>query len=188
MLHSDIRWDTDDFVEALRRAMSGDAAFDVDQDDDEDEEYERDLMGADVDRDIARFFDESRAEANAGPFVDHEGAQLDMDGAQDDDEEVMDDVPMDPAAMADYMLRMDQELQQTSIGRSFSASEDQSSANADVSEFLTEDHVPKQLDIDMNLVTNLLAAHQAEHGMPGPTFSMLAALGINLPPPKQGDD
>lgn len=38
------------------------------------------------------------------------------------------------------------------------------------------------VDVDLNLVQNLLAAHSAQGGLPGPASNLLASLGIVLPP------
>jgi hypothetical protein len=38
------------------------------------------------------------------------------------------------------------------------------------------------VNMDLNLVQNLLAAHSAQGGLPGPASNLLASLGIVLPP------
>lgn len=40
----------------------------------------------------------------------------------------------------------------------------------------------KPVDVDLNLVTNILASFESQHGLPGPVTNMAGMLGLKLPP------
>ncbi|XP_051578631.1 protein ecdysoneless homolog [Myxocyprinus asiaticus] len=87
-----------------------------------------------------------------------------------------------------YMDEMDQELQSTNIGKSFTqpdrvgnkADAPKSSSVTSGSEPAEEDIQP--LDVDLNLVTNLLESLASQAGLAGPASNLLQSLGIHIPP------
>ncbi|KAL6478331.1 hypothetical protein MHYP_G00141660 [Metynnis hypsauchen] len=116
--------------------------------------------------------------------------ELDSDDFEDEDEEDEDEeVGSQEQAGAEalgslkrYMDEMDQELQTTNIGKSFTRSgkgNDRADA-ASSSEPVEEELQP--LDVDVNLVTNLLESLASQAGLAGPASNLLQSLGIHLPP------
>ncbi|XDV43054.1 hypothetical protein PO909_011604 [Leuciscus waleckii] len=87
-----------------------------------------------------------------------------------------------------YMDEMDQELQSTNIGQSFTqnnrasneADAFKSSSATSGSELVEEEIQP--LDVDLNLVTNLLESLASQAGLAGPASNLLQSLGIHIPP------
>ncbi|KAJ2852768.1 hypothetical protein IWW36_000125 [Coemansia brasiliensis] len=81
---------------------------------------------------------------------------------------------------------MDQELSETPVGQSFRQhSQD------------TAEPVPHSLDtpyglddvnIDINLVSNIVESFQAQEGLPGPAGTMMGQAGIRMPRPAKSDD
>ncbi|XP_026141428.1 protein ecdysoneless homolog [Carassius auratus] len=110
-----------------------------------------------------------------------------------DDEEVQNGESQEQASaealdnLRKYMDEMDQELQSTHIGKSFTqnnrasnkADASKSSSSASRSE-LEEEIQP--LDVDLNLVSNLLESLASQAGLAGPASNLLQSLGIHIPP------
>uniref|UniRef100_A0A671M636 Protein ecdysoneless homolog n=1 Tax=Sinocyclocheilus anshuiensis TaxID=1608454 RepID=A0A671M636_9TELE len=141
----------------------------------------------------------------------HEGAEipskddeLDSDDFEDDDEEDDSDVDEDEEVqngesqeqagaealdnLRKYMDEMDQELQSTNIGRSFTQNNRTSntadaskSSLADAGSELVEEEI-QPLDVDLNLVSNLLESLASQAGLAGPASNLLQSLGIHIPP------
>uniref|UniRef100_A0A8C2BC26 Ecdysoneless homolog (Drosophila) n=1 Tax=Cyprinus carpio TaxID=7962 RepID=A0A8C2BC26_CYPCA len=130
--------------------------------------------------------------------------ELDSDDFEDDDEEDDNDVDEDEGVqncesqeqagaealdnLRKYMDEMDQELQSTNIGRSFTQNNRASNkADASKSSFadsgseLVEEEI-QPLDVDLNLVSNLLESLASQAGLAGPASNLLQSLGIHIPP------
>jgi hypothetical protein len=45
-----------------------------------------------------------------------------------------------------------------------------------------EDDDFRPVDVDLNAVKNLLESYESQHGLPGPTSSILGGMGIRIPP------
>ncbi|KAL7861525.1 hypothetical protein SRHO_G00129660 [Serrasalmus rhombeus] len=116
--------------------------------------------------------------------------ELDSDDFEDEDEEDEDEEvgPREQAgaealgSLRRYMDEMDQELQTTNIGKSFTrnAKGNDRAGAASSSEPAEEELQP--LDVDVNLVTNLLESLASQAGLAGPASNLLQSLGIHLPP------
>ncbi|KAE8590831.1 hypothetical protein XENTR_v10018223 [Xenopus tropicalis] len=90
-----------------------------------------------------------------------------------------------------YMEIMDRELAQTNIGKSFTTktkmsatthagaqkAEDSSSEDDNTA----DDVRLSQVDVDLNLVTNLLQSYSSQAGLAGPASNILQSMGIHLP-------
>uniref|UniRef100_A0A673HG91 Protein ecdysoneless homolog n=1 Tax=Sinocyclocheilus rhinocerous TaxID=307959 RepID=A0A673HG91_9TELE len=136
----------------------------------------------------------------------HEGAEipskddeLDSDDFEDDDEEDEDEEVQNGESqkqadaealdnLRKYMDEMDQELQSTNIGRSFTQNNRTSntadaskSSLADAGSELVEEEI-QPLDVDLNLVSNLLESLASQAGLAGPASNLLQSLGIHIPP------
>uniref|UniRef100_A0A8C1GWC0 Ecdysoneless homolog (Drosophila) n=1 Tax=Cyprinus carpio TaxID=7962 RepID=A0A8C1GWC0_CYPCA len=119
--------------------------------------------------------------------------ELDSDDFEDDDEEDDNDVDEDEGVqncesqeqagaealdnLRKYMDEMDQELQSTNIGRSFTLNNRVSLHRCCLS---CEEIQP--LDVDLNLVSNLLESLASQAGLAGPASNLLQSLGIHIPP------
>uniref|UniRef100_A0A3B5R137 Ecdysoneless homolog (Drosophila) n=1 Tax=Xiphophorus maculatus TaxID=8083 RepID=A0A3B5R137_XIPMA len=82
-------------------------------------------------------------------------------------------------SLKSYMDQMDQELQSTNVGKSFSQTVNASFYEGGVDE--AEEEI-QPLDIDVNLVANLLESLSSQSGLAGPASNLLQSLGIQLPP------
>ncbi|KAK2878909.1 hypothetical protein Q8A67_019700 [Cirrhinus molitorella] len=115
------------------------------------------------------------------------------DDNDDEDEKVQNGESQEQAGEAldnlrKYMDEMDQELQSTNIGKSFTqnnrasnkADASKSSSAASSSELVEEEIQP--LDVDLNLVSNLLESLASQAGLAGPASNLLQSLGIHIPP------
>merc|ERR1712048_1126120 len=71
---------------------------------------------------------------------------------------------------ADYMDAMSEELQQTSIGKSFRTHSENGNTSED-----------DELDVDVNLVRNFLESFTSQDGLSGPVSNLLQSMGLNLP-------
>ncbi|KTF86353.1 hypothetical protein cypCar_00008174 [Cyprinus carpio] len=130
--------------------------------------------------------------------------ELDSDDFEDDDEEDDNDVDEDEGVqncesqeqagaealdnLRKYMDEMDQELQSTNIGRSFTLNNRASnkadaskSSLAELGSELVEEEI-QPLDVDLNLVSNLLESLASQAGLAGPASNLLQSLGIHIPP------
>ncbi|KAI4887185.1 hypothetical protein NFI96_021282, partial [Prochilodus magdalenae] len=118
----------------------------------------------------------------------------DLEDEDDDDDEEEDEAEVSQeqagaealGSLRRYMDEMDQELQSTNIGKSFTHNGKQGSDRADAASS-SEPAEPaeeelKPLDVDLNLVTNLLESLASQAGLAGPASNLLQSLGINLPP------
>ncbi|XP_043119115.1 protein ecdysoneless homolog [Puntigrus tetrazona] len=124
--------------------------------------------------------------------------ELDSDDFEDDDDDDDDEVQnvesQEQAGaealdnLRKYMDEMDQELQSTNIGKSFTqnnrasnqAAASKSSSAASMSDLVEEEIQP--LDVDLNLVSNLLESLSSQAGLAGPASNLLQSLGIHIPP------
>ncbi|XP_016098239.1 protein ecdysoneless homolog [Sinocyclocheilus grahami] len=125
---------------------------------------------------------------------DFEDDDEEDDNDVDEDEEVQNGEPREQAGaealdnLRKYMDEMDQELQSTNIGRSFTQN-NRTSNTADASESsladagseLVEEEI-QPLDVDLNLVSNLLESLASQAGLAGPASNLLQSLGIHIPP------
>ncbi|KAJ8391765.1 hypothetical protein AAFF_G00085370 [Aldrovandia affinis] len=131
----------------------------------------------------------------------------DDDDENDDDDDDEDEGPVESAcrgagpggeagvealgSLRRYMEEMDQELQGTNIGHSFTQSQGGGGAGP------AKGAVPPQgsdsprpeeeeelvpLDVDLNLITNLLQSLSSQAGLAGPASNLLQSLGLHLPP------
>uniref|UniRef100_A0A096M6B6 Ecdysoneless homolog (Drosophila) n=1 Tax=Poecilia formosa TaxID=48698 RepID=A0A096M6B6_POEFO len=93
-------------------------------------------------------------------------------------------------SLKSYMDQMDQELQSTNVGKSFSQTNYKACVNNDSSRSPTGDGLLTEeaeeeiqpLDIDVNLVANLLESLSSQAGLAGPASNLLQSLGIQIPP------
>lgn len=96
-----------------------------------------------------------------------------------------------------YDDALEEQLAQTAMGKSFERSPgvpptDATSRTHDMgqSAMATAGMSPsgedgtelKPVDVDLNLVTNMLASFESQHGLPGPVTNMAGMLGLKLPP------
>ncbi|MCJ8736524.1 hypothetical protein PDJAM_G00013480 [Pangasius djambal] len=126
--------------------------------------------------------------------------ELDSDDLDDDDDDDDDDNDEEEEAEEEgseeqtgaetldnlrrYMDEMDQELQTTNVGQSFTYNSKQDGdmrEDAAGSSAQTEDDL-QPLDVDVNLVTNLLESLSSQAGLAGPASNLLHSLGLRLPP------
>ncbi|XP_001362511.2 protein ecdysoneless homolog [Monodelphis domestica] len=90
-----------------------------------------------------------------------------------------------------YMAQMDQELAQTSIGKSFTNWKRNENLPKEVSQTVDIDSdddeatadgpVLDPLDLDVNLVTNVLESYRSQDGLAGPASNLLQSMGVQLP-------
>lgn len=125
--------------------------------------------------------------------LDSDDFEDDEEDGSDDDEEVQNGESQEQAGAEEldnlrkYMDEMDQELQSTNIGKSFTknnrasnkADTSKNSSAALMSE-LEEEIQP--LDLDLNLISNLLESLASQAGLAGPASNLLQSLGIHIPP------
>uniref|UniRef100_A0A673KLG3 Protein ecdysoneless homolog n=1 Tax=Sinocyclocheilus rhinocerous TaxID=307959 RepID=A0A673KLG3_9TELE len=127
--------------------------------------------------------------------------ELDSDDFEDDDDEgndVNDDEEVQNGESQEqagaealdnlrkYMDEMDQELQSTNIGKSFTQNNRVSLHRCCLScahNLLVEEEI-QPLDVDLNLVSNLLESLASQAGLAGPASNLLQSLGIHIPPDK----
>jgi len=120
-------------------------------------------------------------ESDSDQFLDSEDSSV--------DESSFDSVPsQDGESIVDYMQQMDQELANTSVGKSFKM--DTGIPGADISsERHTDDSVnhdqvtdenSDSVNIDMNLVQNFIESVRNEDGHSGPVSNVMSSVGINL--------
>ncbi|KAJ2455433.1 hypothetical protein EV183_000765 [Coemansia sp. RSA 2336] len=84
------------------------------------------------------------------------------------------------------MRAMDQELSETPVGQSFRQHRQDTAEPAPNSP-----DAPYELDdvnIDINLVSNIVESFQAQEGLPGPAGTMMGQAGIRMPRPASADD
>ncbi|XP_075466929.1 protein ecdysoneless homolog [Ascaphus truei] len=114
----------------------------------------------------------------------------------DSDEDLAHDekTPFSEAALGSlrsYMEVMDRELAQTNIGKSFTtkpkASGDTKTVPPGAEDRDSEDNTASEeadlapVDMDLNLVTNLLASYSSQAGLAGPASNLLQSIGVHLP-------
>ncbi|XP_053093702.1 protein ecdysoneless homolog isoform X2 [Pangasianodon hypophthalmus] len=121
--------------------------------------------------------------------------ELDSDDLDDDDDDDDDDDEAEEEGSEEqtgaealdnlrrYMDEMDQELQTTNVGQSFTYNSKGGDMRPDAagSSAQTEDDF-QPLDVDVNLVTNLLESLSSQAGLAGPASNLLHSLGLRLPP------
>jgi hypothetical protein len=92
-----------------------------------------------------------------------------------------------------YTQVLEEQLAQTAMGKSFERTADVTAANAgptapEGSQSVNPQpegshHKLKPVDVDLNLITNMLASFESQHGLPGPMTNMAGILGLPFPPP-----
>uniref|UniRef100_A0A673KD85 Protein ecdysoneless homolog n=1 Tax=Sinocyclocheilus rhinocerous TaxID=307959 RepID=A0A673KD85_9TELE len=122
--------------------------------------------------------------------------ELDSDDFEDDDDEgndVNDDEEVQNGESQEqagaealdnlrkYMDEMDQELQSTNIGKSFTQNNRVSLHRCCLSCAHNLEEI-QPLDVDLNLVSNLLESLASQAGLAGPASNLLQSLGIHIPP------
>jgi hypothetical protein len=143
-----------------------------------------------VDGGSAGLYRAGRAEVEDGSGSDTEGEEgwgEEADVASDEDDGML--------SVRELMALMDAELSDKAAGGDFVTHARDASANGvgaggsggaaaaglgGAGQDTGGGHGP--VDVDLNLVQNLLAAHSAQGGGPGPASNLLASLGIVLPP------
>ncbi|KAF3827627.1 hypothetical protein GH733_000862 [Mirounga leonina] len=86
-----------------------------------------------------------------------------------------------------YMAQMDQELAQTSIGKSFTTQKQMgplsqtTNNNSDEEDSGAGGSVMTPVDIDLNLVSNILESYSSQAGLAGPASNLLQSMGVQLP-------
>ncbi|XP_059374741.1 protein ecdysoneless homolog [Carassius carassius] len=146
-------------------------------------------------------FDPEAVTSGLDRLLGRKDDELDSDDFEDDDEKDDSDVDEDEGVqnceqagaedldnLRKYMDEMDQELQSTNIGRSFTQNNRTSnkadaskSSMADSGSELVEEEI-QSLDVDLNLVSNLLESLASQAGLAGPASNLLQSLGIHIPP------
>ncbi|XP_052002011.1 protein ecdysoneless homolog [Xyrauchen texanus] len=139
-------------------------------------------------------------------LLGHKDEELDSDDFDDDDDEDEEEIEDDENEeeqhassgeqagaealdnLRKYMDEMDQELQSTNIGKSFTQPDRVGNkADAPKSSSVTSGSEPAEeeiqpIDVDLNLVTNLLESLASQAGLAGPASNLLQSLGIHIPP------
>ncbi|NWW95978.1 ECD protein, partial [Rhynochetos jubatus] len=154
---SHVTFDVDSFTKALDRILGADSE-ELDSDDlDEEEEFD---------------------------FLDEDDEDLDAENQRQDQEVSPSELI---GSLKSYMDEMDRELAHTNVGKSFTTQKKgASSGNATTSQKAgpdsgAEDTELTPVDVDMNLVTNLLASYSAQSGLAGPASNILQSMGVYLP-------
>lgn len=80
--------------------------------------------------------------------------------------------------MISYMKAMDQQLAATQVGQSFERKNTESNAKTKDNE---DNEEYKEVDIDLNSLTNILESYKSERGNAGPATALFATMGVNLP-------
>ncbi|KAI5142507.1 protein ecdysoneless homolog isoform X2 [Manis pentadactyla] len=86
-----------------------------------------------------------------------------------------------------YMAQMDQELAQTSIGKSFTTQKQMEplsqivNNSSDEEDSGAEGSIMTAADIDLNLVSNILESYSSQAGLAGPASNLLQSMGVQLP-------
>uniref|UniRef100_A0ABI7ZKC3 Ecdysoneless cell cycle regulator n=2 Tax=Felinae TaxID=338152 RepID=A0ABI7ZKC3_FELCA len=86
-----------------------------------------------------------------------------------------------------YMAQMDQELANTSIGKSFTTQKQMeplsqtTSNNSDEEDSGAGGSVMTPVDVDLNLVSNILESYSSQAGLAGPASNLLQSMGVQLP-------
>ncbi|KAJ1743365.1 hypothetical protein LPJ68_001061 [Coemansia sp. RSA 1086] len=84
------------------------------------------------------------------------------------------------------MRAMDQELSETPVGQSFRQHSQDTAGPA--SNSLDMHYDLDDVNIDINLVSNIVESFQAQEGLPGPAGTMMGQAGIRMPRPASSDD
>ncbi|XP_030171552.1 protein ecdysoneless homolog [Lynx canadensis] len=85
------------------------------------------------------------------------------------------------------MAQMDQELANTSIGKSFTTQKQMeplsqtTSNNSDEEDSGAGGSVMTPVDVDLNLVSNILESYSSQAGLAGPASNLLQSMGVQLP-------
>ncbi|XP_051835269.1 protein ecdysoneless homolog [Antechinus flavipes] len=89
------------------------------------------------------------------------------------------------------MAQMDQELTQTSIGKSFTTWKQRDNLAKELSQALgnsfdddkatTDGSVLEPVDVNLNLVSNILESYHSQAGLAGPASNLLQSMGVQLP-------
>uniref|UniRef100_A0A7N5JXX5 Ecdysoneless cell cycle regulator n=1 Tax=Ailuropoda melanoleuca TaxID=9646 RepID=A0A7N5JXX5_AILME len=86
-----------------------------------------------------------------------------------------------------YMAQMDQELAQTSIGKSFTTQKQMEPLSQTTNNSSDEEDsgaggsVMTPVDVDLNLVSNILESYSSQAGLAGPASNLLQSMGVQLP-------
>ncbi|CAO2590561.1 Protein ecdysoneless homolog [Lemmus lemmus] len=91
-------------------------------------------------------------------------------------------------SLKSYMAQMDQELAHTSMGKSFSTQKQEVSkdppsqtANSSSDEEDSGAGDCSEVDVDLNLVSNILESYSSQAGLAGPASNLLHSMGVRLP-------
>lgn len=126
--------------------------------------------------------------------LDSDDFEDDEEDGNDDDDEAQNGESQEQTGaealgnLRKYMDEMDQELQSTNIGKSFTqnnGTSNKTDASKNSSATSRSEHVEEEiqpLDLDLNLVSNLLESLASQAGLAGPASNLLQSLGIHIPP------
>ncbi|KAM5237085.1 LOW QUALITY PROTEIN: protein ecdysoneless homolog [Ctenodactylus gundi] len=92
-------------------------------------------------------------------------------------------------SLKSYMAQMDQELANTSIGKSFTTRKQvnkespshTTNSNSDEEDSGAGDSLMAPVDVDLNLVSNILESYSSQAGLAGPASNLLQSMGVQLP-------
>ncbi|GAB4848797.1 hypothetical protein Ancab_003590 [Ancistrocladus abbreviatus] len=120
-----------------------------------------------------------------GGMEERSSSDMDFDDSDGDSdaEHPEDDENQGRNFMHSYSDVLNEELQATTLRKSFVRAKEQSSSkdegmSNDV-EDMDEDFTP--VDVDVNLVKSLLDSFSSQRGLPGPASNMLGLMGVQLP-------
>eukprot|EP01083_Nonionella_stella_P289737 985953_1 len=83
----------------------------------------------------------------------------------------------------DYMDVMDDQIARTKLGTDFERFDppEKSQEQKHETDELKNSEAIQPVNLDMNLVKNLLESYSSQHGVPGPTSTILNSMGLRLP-------
>ncbi|CAN8264243.1 unnamed protein product [Cochlearia groenlandica] len=113
-----------------------------------------------------------------------EGSSMDMDFDDFEDDDSEGEEPNEEAKetfMESYSGAMNEELKNSTLGRSFEHVNQHSSKPNEESSKSSGDDEFKPIDADFNLVKNLLESYSSQQGLPGPASNLLGLMGLHLP-------
>uniref|UniRef100_A0A7N4PG54 Ecdysoneless cell cycle regulator n=1 Tax=Sarcophilus harrisii TaxID=9305 RepID=A0A7N4PG54_SARHA len=133
---------------------------------------------------------ESDSDDYGNDDLDEENSEyLDSDddldfGTQDPEEKVSTKETLD--SIKSLMAQMDQELAQTSIGKSFTTWKQREPSQTLGNDFdddkaTADGSVLEPVDVDLNLVSNILESYHSQAGLAGPASNLLQSMGVQLP-------
>ncbi|KAL1196411.1 ecdysoneless-like protein [Cardamine amara subsp. amara] len=115
-----------------------------------------------------------------------EGSSMDMDfdDFEDDSEGEESNEDAKERFEESYYGAMNEELKNSTLGKSFEHVNQQHSSNQDEGSSKTLDENDDEftpIDADFNLVKNLLESYSSQQGLPGPASNLLGLMGLQLP-------